>query len=258
MKKISFFNPKGGAGKTVSAVNIAYALVRKNKKVLLIDCDARSAVQIYLNIEHPKNIYNLITDNYNYSNVNIEDYITNKNGLDIIISTPFLSKLDYFFEIEDNDKQGIFYSIKNLMKYFQEYDYVIFDTEGTINNLNTAILNTTDYIFAPTKISEIDLNGIMDIVHCYETIKKINDKLEIKEVFLIDVNQRTKIYSKSKENLTNYLKDKNIEISEISIRHDHNIVVSMEQNKDIFSFRNSSNAAIDYRNLVDEFLESED
>ena len=151
-----------------------------------------------------------------------------------------------------------FYSIKNLIKYFQNYDYVIFDTEGTINNLNTAILNTTDYIFAPTKISEIDLNGIMDIVHCYDTIKKINDKLEIKEVFLIDVNQRTKIYSKSKENLTNYLKAQKIEISEISIRHDHNIVVSMEQNKDIFSYRNSSNAAIDYRNLVDEFLESEE
>ena len=29
----------------------------------------------------------------------------------------------------------------------------------------------------------------------------------------------------------------------------------MEENKDIFSYKNSSNSAIDYRNLVDEFLE---
>ena len=35
MKVISILNPKGGAGKTVSSVNIAYALIRKGKKVLL-------------------------------------------------------------------------------------------------------------------------------------------------------------------------------------------------------------------------------
>ena len=34
MKVISILNPKGGAGKTVSSVNIAYALIRKGKKVL--------------------------------------------------------------------------------------------------------------------------------------------------------------------------------------------------------------------------------
>ncbi len=155
------------------------------------------------------------------------------------------------------DNQGIFYSIKNLNKYFTEYDYVIFDTEGTINNLNTAILNTTDYIFAPTKISDIDLNGIMDIINCYKRIKNVNEKLEIKKVFLIDVNQRTKLYLESKQKVADYLKKYDIEISDISIRHDHNIVVSMEKDKDIFSYKNTSNAAIDYRNLIDEFLESE-
>ncbi len=256
MKKISCFNPKGGAGKTVTAVNIAYVLARKGKKVLLIDSDVRSAIQVYLNIKNEKNIYSLITDNYNYGEVNIKDYIVEKNGIDIIISTPILGTIDDFF-IKNNDNQGIFYSIKNLNKYFTEYDYVIFDTEGTINNLNTAILNTTDYIFAPTKISDIDLNGIMDIINCYKRIKNVNEKLEIKKVFLIDVNQRTKLYLESKQKVADYLKKYDIEISDISIRHDHNIVVSMEKDKDIFSYKNTSNAAIDYRNLIDEFLESE-
>ena len=34
MKIITIGNPKGGSGKTISAVNIAYALIRKEKKVL--------------------------------------------------------------------------------------------------------------------------------------------------------------------------------------------------------------------------------
>ena len=49
-----------------------------------------------------------------------------------------------------------------------------------------------------------------------------------------------------------------IHFSENYIRHDQNLVNAMAQSKDIFSYKNSSNAAIDYRNLVDEFLESEE
>ena len=41
------------------------------------------------------------------------------------------------------------------------------------------------------------------------------------------------------------------------MREDANISNSMEEHKDIFSFKKSSNAAIDYKNLVNEFLYNE-
>ena len=50
----------------------------------------------------------------------------------------------------------------------------------------------------------------------------------------------------------------NNEFSEISVREDQNILNSMKQQKDIFSYRSYSNAAIDYKNLVDEFLQEEE
>ena len=182
MKVISILNPKGGAGKTVSSVNIAYALIRKGKKVLLIDTDPRSAIEIYLNIENEKTLNELIKEYYENNKIkNFSDYIIKKNDLDIIISSPLISKIDTFFEIEYDDKQAIFHSIIDLLDLFINYDYVIFDTEGTINNLNTAILNATDYIFVPSKSSNIDLNGIPDIVNTYEKANKINKKLKIKK-----------------------------------------------------------------------------
>ena len=56
MKVITFFNAKGGAAKTVSAVNFAYALVKEDKKVLLIDSDVRSPIQVYLGLEEKDNL----------------------------------------------------------------------------------------------------------------------------------------------------------------------------------------------------------
>ena len=45
--------------------------------------------------------------------------------------------------------------------------------------------------------------------------------------------------------------------SDVYVREDSNILNSMEKHKDIFSFKKSSNAAIDYKNLVNEFLYNE-
>ena len=99
-RKISFVNPKGGAGKTVSAVNTAYALVNRGYRTLLIDSDPRGAIQVYLGLESENTLYELIKDKYeNYTaKIKLDDYIVNKNGLDILISDDKLTQLEKIFK----------------------------------------------------------------------------------------------------------------------------------------------------------------
>lgn len=41
MKTIAVMNQKGGTGKTISAINLAGELVRRGKKVLIVDMDTQ-------------------------------------------------------------------------------------------------------------------------------------------------------------------------------------------------------------------------
>ena len=51
MKVVSFSIFKGGTGKTTSSVNTAAALVKKGKRVLLVDLDQQASATRYLDLD---------------------------------------------------------------------------------------------------------------------------------------------------------------------------------------------------------------
>lgn len=256
MKVISVINPKGGAGKTVSAVNIAYALKNRGYRVLLIDTDPRGAVATYLDIRNENTILELIKEVYeNFGAVGLQKYITDKNGVDVIVSDSALIEIDEYFR-KEGDIEGQLKAFRELRRVLSEYDYVVIDTEGTVNNTIRGILNATDYIFAPTKVSYIDTNGLRDLLKMYQIGKRNNPKISLEKIFCVQVKENTKVFKKTHQELKMALREAYKDsYSDIYIREDANILNSMEENKDIFSYKRSSNAAIDYKNLVDEFLE---
>ena len=63
MKIVSFSIFKGGTGKTTSSVSTAAALVKKGKKVLLVDLDQQASATRYLDLdpEQSPNLYEVFT-----------------------------------------------------------------------------------------------------------------------------------------------------------------------------------------------------
>ena len=161
-----------------------------------------------------------------------------------------MAKLDKIF---DDDIESELSCIQDIIYLFEEYDFVVFDTEGTINNLTKAILKVTDFVFTPTQASDIDINGIRDLLSSVESAKRRNRKLEVKKIFLVRAKQQTNAYKNFREQLKKYFNEK--QFSQVSIRENQDIINAMSEKLDIFTYKNSSNGAIDYRNLVDEFLE---
>ena len=63
MKVVSFSIFKGGTGKTTSTVSTAAALVKKGKKVLLVDLDQQASATRYVDLdpEQSPNLYEVFT-----------------------------------------------------------------------------------------------------------------------------------------------------------------------------------------------------
>ena len=121
MIKIALMNQKGGTGKTTSVINIGGELVRKGKKVLIIDMDtqgnATSNIKIISNSN--KNMADAIIN----SNVNINDVICHTiiDGLDIIQGGTLLGNAFVALQKMMMGRETV---LKRLINKLDIYDFV--------------------------------------------------------------------------------------------------------------------------------------
>src|SRR5438874_7023813 len=96
MKVVSFSIFKGGTGKTTSTVNTAAALVKKGKRVLLVDLDQQASATRYLNLdpEQSPNLYDVFMGTKPAALAIRQT----KFQIDVLSSHPFLAAIEEALE----------------------------------------------------------------------------------------------------------------------------------------------------------------
>ena len=199
---------KGGVGKTATTVNLAGAMARDGKKVLVVDTDVQANSTFLLtghtlmeNV-YPKNgLFDMIRA---FGILPAKTYIspTQFENIDIIVSnksTPLIpNQLSTL--AESNQMKETDFLWTSLGEIDEDYDYILIDTPPAHDNiLVQSAMIASDYVIIPVKYEE---QCIQSLVTTYNVMKKLEQDEEI-EINLLGILPTTV----EQTALTNYYRE---------------------------------------------------
>ncbi len=247
-KIISIAIPKGGVGKTTTAVNLSLALAKKGYKVLLIDVDpsGQCAASFKLNSEKCGSIFDVFS-----STKKIEDVIFD-SGYENLSCIP-MKKSSYNDEarllILAEKVMNLRYALRTLTV---KYDFIIIDCPPSLTGTTTNILNASDSVLIPIRASRYSLDELTRILNHVELINRTtNTDLKIEGIVLTIDEAKTKISHSVKKKLI--LKHPNL-IFKTSIPKTIKVQEASFDREPVLIYAPSSSCAKAYLNLADELI----
>ena len=187
MKTIAVMNQKGGTGKTTSAINLAGELVRRGKRVLLVDMATQGNATSNLQLtEVPAAT---LADAIMGKGPTLADTIckTSVEGLDLIRGGGLLAPALVAMQEMRFGRDTV---LSRLLPQLPDpYDYVFFDCSPSLESLfNINVLMAVQYILIPIKVDKNSIEGY-DVM--LETIRDVrgngNPDIRVLGIFMTAV-----------------------------------------------------------------------
>lgn len=181
MKTIAIYHNKGGVGKTTVAVNLAAALSKKGKKVLLIDIDSQAnttfatgLIKFQFDEEDDlrnQNVSDLLESaDFNFiSDVKRQSHYFNNPEIDVVPShINLIDKQDKLNQIAVSRPR----LISKLKIVENDYDIIIIDTPPSRDYYAQVALIASDYLIIPSDLKPFANQGLPTVKNF---VKEINE-----------------------------------------------------------------------------------
>lgn len=172
MRILSVVNQKGGCGKTTVSINLAAALAKKNKSVLLIDLDPQGHAGLGLNVDpddYERSMYDVLLQ----PAVEIDDVVIPVlENLDLAPSTVVLAGVEQELADKAGRERRLAAKLSRLRK---NYDYVVIDCPPSIGLLTFNALTASGETIIPVDPSFFSLHGLHKV---RETLELLREELE--------------------------------------------------------------------------------
>lgn len=168
MKTIAIINQKGGVGKTTTTINLAAALAKLGKRVLMIDFDPQGSLSSFFGFDEIQDgqatSYEILT-----GKAKIQDARISIGGkYDLILLDQRISGTEDDFSGRPDVLSKILRQVKN------KYDYVLIDCSPSLGVLTIVALTASDSAIIPVESQLMAIKGLSQIL---DTISVVHDDL---------------------------------------------------------------------------------
>ena len=248
-KIISLANQKGGVGKTTTSINLAAALAKLGKRVLLVDADpqANTSSGLGINIQELDNtvyecLINGIDPNTAILPTNVENLYMIPSHIDLVGAEIEMLNLEH--------RENILKHVLSPLK--ADYDYILIDCSPSLGLITINALTASDSIIIPVQCEFFALEGIAKLLNTIKIIKSnLNPALRIEGFLLTMYDARLRLSAQVHDEVRRHFGDlvfntviaRNVRLSE-----------APSHGMSVLEYDRNSKGAKNYTNLAKELI----
>ncbi|MBB4079710.1 chromosome partitioning protein [Lewinella aquimaris] len=248
MPTISLAIQKGGSGKTTTALNLAAALRRLGRSVLLVDLDPQANLTHSLGIrdEERPNIYHLLHREMNGERADIRSIVTVTDSGQALVPAG-LELADA--ELELVATYGREHIVKRLLQpLVEEYDYILIDCPPAVGMLTVNALVASDFVILPLQAEYLPVKGLESYYRHHRRLQRtLNPDLRVLGIVLSRYDGRKNLHLRSRTQLETAYPGW---LFPTTIRTNIALAEAQEAGHDIFTHAPAANGAEDHLSLA--------